>query len=320
MQTNYLSLALVVLSFSIPLFLGNYSFTVSAAITSLTAGAVFGNPQFFKFPRYTKSHIHEFNEGLSEIGEIVAFGAFGMLFSFSDFWLVLALAVLFTIVTLFSRLVVVVYLLRAPSGLTKNESIFVAWGGMRGLATAVLAIIAYQTFDVGNTSAQIAVEPEVFLSSILLALIMMTVVQSRTLRNIGLKTNSINVSNRKTDLLIERKIIISKLAFYQTERDRNEVNMNEYKELTIPLRDQLSRIYQELQLEIVSRRERMRSLVKELEMVVASAKRSAMLFEQKGTKCESTRARSSLMVAATKSPTPSDTWPSKLPAEWSWTP
>ncbi|MHA2277064.1 MAG: cation:proton antiporter domain-containing protein [Candidatus Kariarchaeaceae archaeon] len=268
MQTNYLSLVLVVLSFMIPVFLEEYSVTISAAITSLTAGAVFGNPQFFNFPRYEKAHIHEFNGGVSEIGEIVAFGAFGTLFSFTDFWLVFAFAFLFSIITLISRYVVVVYLLRFPSGLTQNESKFIAWGGMRGLATAVLAIIAYQTFLLHDIPiGQTVIKPEVFLSSILLCLIMMTIVQGSTLKRVGLQTNSINLSNRKTDLLVERRIIISKLAFYQRERDSNEISLNEYKELTFPLRDQLSKIYRELQLEIVSRRERMRSYIKELEMI-----------------------------------------------------
>ncbi|MFV2013827.1 MAG: cation:proton antiporter, partial [Candidatus Heimdallarchaeota archaeon] len=265
-QTNYLSLALVGLTFVIPVFLHEYGITISPAITSLTAGTVFGNPQFFKFPRFAKSHIHEFNNGIAEIGEIVAFGAFGTLFSFVDFWLALGIALLFTIVTLGSRYIVVVYILRFPSGLTKNESIFIAWGGMRGLATGVLAIIAYQTFLLHNNAVS-NIRPEVFLTSILIGLIIMTIVQGSTLKIVGMKTKSINVSNRKTDLLIERKIIISKLAFYQKERDIQELTMNEYKELTIPLRDRLTQIFHELQLEIVSRRERMRSYLKELELI-----------------------------------------------------
>lgn len=265
-QTSYLALALVSLSFVIPVLLHDTNMVISAPITSLTAGSVFGNPQFFKFPRYQKTHLNDFTGGISEIGEIVAFGAFGTLFSFHKFWLALALAVLFAIITLGSRFLVVVYILRYPSKLTRDESIFIAWGGMRGLATAVLAIIAYQTFLVHDGGSAI-IDPEVFLSSILLGLIIMTIVQGSTLKMVGMKTKSINLSNRKSDLLVERKIIISKLAFYQKERDIQELTMNEYKEITIPLRDRLTKIYFDLQMEIVSRRKRMRSLIKELEML-----------------------------------------------------
>lgn len=264
-QTNYISLGLVLLSFTISILLHG-TIEISAAITSLTAGAVFANPDLFGYPRFSVKHLHEFQSNISELGEILAFSLLGILISLDNILMAILVGFAFAVVIILSRLITIAGLLRKPANLTLNESIFISWGGMRGLATGVLAIMAFIEIE---KSESLAVDASFFLNAILIGLIFTALIQGLSLKYVGQKTSSIRISDKRSEFRAERRIITSKLAYYRKKLESNDIFIAEYDAITLPLRDQLAHVVSQIELEKKSEREQIDIYIKEFEMVIA---------------------------------------------------
>lgn len=264
-QTNYISLGLVFLSFTISILLHG-TIEISAAITSLTAGAVFANPHLFGYPRFSHRHLHEFQTNISEIGEILAFSLLGILITLDNIWAAILVGFVFAVVIILSRLISIAGLLRKPAKLTLNESIFISWGGMRGLATGVLAIIAYIEIE---KSDSVPIEAGFFLNSILIGLIFTALIQSLSLKYVGNKTSSIKLSDKRSEYRAERRIITSQLSYYRKKLESAEIGLSQYDSITLPLRDQLAHIVDQIEMEKKSEKERLDQSIREFEMVIA---------------------------------------------------
>jgi len=263
LQTNFISFCLVSISFAVAIHLSSLGIQISAAITSLSAGIVFGNPKMFNFKEFSQKHLHEFNASISEFAEIIAFVTIGTLMTFDNVWYSLLLGAVFTIFILLSRVLVVSGVLRRYTKMEFRESIFVSWAGMRGLATGVLVTIAI--IELPTSFDLVSINQGTFVNSIMIALILTTIIQSYSMMRVGRYTQSLSSIDRKDELQVQRRIITSKLSSYRQKFDQEKISQDTYRSRTIPLRDQLDKIVNELHLERQQREERISRYLSELE-------------------------------------------------------
>jgi len=266
-QQKFISFGLVTLSFAIAVTLTISGIIISSAIASLSAGIVFSNPESFNFQNFQQHHINEFNENISEFGEIVAFVTLGTLMSFNKFWLSIALGLGFTVFILISRIITTI-MLRRYTKLSIDESIFVSWAGMRGLATGVLASVALlQLSDFFSSTSGIT--SSLFINSILMTLIFTAVIQSLSIKKVGQRTNSISEKDRVAELRLERRILVSKLRYYRDLLDSHDISQDTFTMQTISIRDRLDEVNKELTFEQQSRVNRVEELFGKLKMSIS---------------------------------------------------
>ncbi len=267
-QTNLLSLALLITSFIFPLFFHEFHLPVSAAITSLTAGIVFGNPTVFGFNRFPLHELEDFQHVLSETGELIAFSAIGMFIAYNDFALVLGLALLFTLLGLIARLITVNVLLFPYKEISPKKAFFVGWAGMRGLASGTLVLIIYSTLkQYPSVANSLPVSPEILVSAIVLSLLLSALTQSLPMKKIGLRTGSLSKTNLVLKLQIEEEVLTAKLNYLQDVRNKREISLKEYQLLTLPLNDQLQKVRAELELESQNLQTQIKTTTYELLMI-----------------------------------------------------
>lgn len=265
-QTNMISLSLVLLTFVLSTYLRELGVEISAPITSLTAGIVFGNPQFFKIDRFSQEHLHEFQSNISELGELLAFVTIGMLFTPTDDILLSAgMGILIGVLAIVSRTISIA-ILRFPTNISLKESFFIAMGGMRGLATGVLAVLVLP--HIGPILTERITE-SVFIDAILFGLITTAAIQGLTIKYIGRKTSSIIIADKRKELRIDRRVITSRISFYKRMLDQGEITKTRYEDMTIPLYDKLTLIRRSIEKERKDDLERFGDLIEEFEMATS---------------------------------------------------
>ncbi|MCY3414603.1 MAG: cation:proton antiporter [Candidatus Heimdallarchaeota archaeon] len=262
-QTNYISISLVILTFTLSQYLHIYGINISAAITSLTAGAVFGNPQFFRIERFSQHHLHEFQSNISELAELLSFVTIGMLISPIHLGESLGIGLTIAVIAIISRTITII-ILSKPSKIDFKESIFISMGGMRGLATGVLAAIVLPPLIGLDTPFP----REIFLNSILFALLFTSLIQGLSIKKIGYKTDSLIHADKRQELRLERRIITSEISFYRRKLDKKEMSKAEYSALAIPLYDKLGAIKIAIEAERKSRVQRFKNLLNDFEKIL----------------------------------------------------
>ncbi len=262
-QTNFISLALVLLTFTLSAYAHSFGLEISAAITALTAGAVFGNPQFFNTERFSQHHLHEFQSNFSELAELLAFVTLGMLMTPDYLGISIIIGIFLGIVAIISRAISIL-ILSKWTRVSWKESIFISMGGMRGLATGVLAVIVIPELDHVFTTT---ITAEVFINSIMIALITTSAVQGLSIKFIGGKTNSLITADHRKELRVQRRVITSELSFYKKKLDAGMMSHARFEAITIPLYDELIKIKNKIESERKSKIKRVDKLLEEFEMV-----------------------------------------------------
>lgn len=242
-QTNYISLGLVLLTFTLSAYLHSIHIEVSAAITALTAGTVFGNPHFFNTERFPQHHLHEFQGNFSELAELLAFVTIGMLITPNDLGISIIFGIVFGLLAILGRTITMIILSR-PSGLNIKESIFISIGGMRGLATGVLAVIILPELKsvFSSTFTQ-----HIFVNSIVIGLIVTSLVQGLSVKYIGGKTSSLLIADIGKELRLNRRLLTSELSFMKRKLDDGLISKDRYRHLSLPLQDKLAKIKEEIE-------------------------------------------------------------------------
>ncbi len=266
-HTNFLSLALVIMAFVIPVSMHTIHLPVSSAITALTSGIVFGNPTSFRFQRFSLHPLEEFHVTISELGELVAFVALGTLIRLEFPVHLVTLGFSLAIIGLIVRIGTVMLL--SPLGKLKpKESLFIGWGGMKGLATGVLATISFNAVEANQTiSSSLPFPPHEFLSSVLFALFLSTILQGIPLKLVAKRTDTIILSDRQKELELKRSIITLQISFLQQQKEEGKITEAEYHIQSIPLRDKLAQVLHDLEVESRETWKKINSYLVQFEMI-----------------------------------------------------
>lgn len=267
-QTDFLSLALVILSFFIAIVLHSFDLPISSAITALTSGIVFGNPTSFRFARFSLADVDEFHTNISELGELIAFTALGTIIRLDRVIIMLEIALFLAIASVLIRLFVVFILLRITTSLSAKESVFIGWGGLRGLATGVLATVAfYQLSGRPDLVGGLPFTPQEFLSMVLVTLFFSTIIQGLPMKYVAKRTETIVLMDRIEELELKKRILTLQLTFLQDLKARGILSTSEYHLQSIPIRDKLTQVLHDLEVEYREEWRRINSYLLQFEML-----------------------------------------------------
>ncbi|RMG20075.1 MAG: hypothetical protein D6732_29105 [Methanobacteriota archaeon] len=267
-QTDFLSLALVILAFFIAIVLHSFNLPISSAITALTSGVVFGNPTSFRFSRFSLAEVDEFHTNISELGELIAFTALGTIIRLDKVVIMVEISLFLAIASIMIRMLVVFVLLRSTTSLSGKESIFIGWGGLRGLATGVLATVAfYQISERPDLIGNLSFTPQEFLSMVLVTLFFSTIIQGLPMKYVAKKTETIILMDRIEELELKKRILTLQLTYLQDQKTRGILTTSEYHLQSIPIRDKLTQVLHDLEVEYREEWRRINSYLLQYEMV-----------------------------------------------------
>lgn len=155
-ETAALSLTSVFLIFSLSQLID-----VSGAIACLAAGVIMSNPHYVRMKRwYTSSFMEPFWSKIVFLIEIFAFTFVGMLFDLESFGRFFVPGLVLSLIVLGVR-IVSVYISTSPLErhertkdiITNKDKFFIAFAGLKGLTTAVLALLSFVALE-GSESKQ----------------------------------------------------------------------------------------------------------------------------------------------------------------------
>ncbi len=267
-QTDFLSLGLVIMSFFVAIALHSFSLPISSAITALTSGIVFGNPTSFRFSRFSLAEVDEFHTNISELGELIAFTALGTIIRLDRVVIMLEISLFLAVASVLIRMMVVYVLLRSTTSLSGKESLFIGWGGLRGLATGVLATVAfYQISESSDLTNGLPFNPQEFLSMVLVTLFFSTIIQGLPMKFVAKKTETIVLMDRIEELELKKRILTLQLTYLQDQKARGILTTSEYHLQSIPIRDKLTQVLHDLEVEYREEWRRINSFLLQFEML-----------------------------------------------------
>ncbi len=236
LEESFVSLSALALIFAV-----GYMTETSAAIAALTAGIVLANPSLVKQSEYFKIEMFRFWDGITWIIEIFAFIMVGALFSIQE---IEAPIIIFSLII--SCIVIVarfgnMFFITSPLELSEStkehfstsERLFVSFAGMKGLTTAILALMAYIALADGS------LEIVLIMNSTIMVLIVTGLFQGMFLRPFAAKTNVVEDSDEIGELTAERIVFDAKLEFLVEEYSKGAITAIEFRTLSIPLKEQL---------------------------------------------------------------------------------
>lgn len=117
-----------------------------------------------------------------------------------------------------------------------NERLFIAFAGIKGLTTAILALMAFITLDF---DLQVA---EIILDSTIIVLIVTGLFQGVFIKPFASKTSVLEEQDELEELLADRIVLSSKLEYLVNEFDNKNISAHQYRMLSIPLKERLVNI------------------------------------------------------------------------------
>ena len=236
MEESFLSLSAVTLIFAI-----GYIVNVSSAIAALTAGIVLANPTIFRQSDYFKRSVFRFWDGISWIFELFAFILVGALFTLRGLEpTIIIFAIIISCIVILARFLGI-FLITLPLELfektkehfNSNERLFVSFAGMKGLTTAILALMAYTQLIESSTSI------DIILDSTIMVLIATGLFQGLFLKSFASKTSVMEETDELNEIMAERILLGAKLDYLVTEFDQKNLSAAQYRNLSIPLKERL---------------------------------------------------------------------------------
>ena len=236
LEESFLSLSALALIFAV-----GYMTETSAAIAALTAGIVLANPSLVKQPDYFKREMFRFWDGITWIIEIFAFIMVGALFSIQEIEApIIIFSIIISCIVIVARFVNM-FFITSPLELSKStkehfstsERLFVSFAGMKGLTTAILALMAY--IALADSSLAIVL----IMNSTIMVLIVTGLFQGIFLRPFAAKTNVVEDSDEISELMAERIVFDAKLEFLVDQYSNGAMTAIEFRTLSIPLKERI---------------------------------------------------------------------------------
>ena len=261
MEESFISLSAVTLIFAI-----GYIINISSAIGALTVGIVLANPTIFRQSDYFKRSMFRFWDGVSWIFELFAFILVGALFTLQGLEpTIIIFAIIISFIVILARFLGI-FLITLPLELFENtkehfntnERLFVSFAGMKGLTTAILALMAYTSLIANPTSIGI------ILNSTIMFLIATGLFQGIFLKPFASKTNVMDEIDELNEIMVEQILLGAKLDYLVTEFDQKRVTVTQYRNLSIPLKERLIEIRERI-LVLRAQREQQHKMVHLLE-------------------------------------------------------
>ncbi|MFW9904879.1 MAG: cation:proton antiporter [Candidatus Thorarchaeota archaeon] len=238
---NYLEESFISFSAVALIFVIGYITNTSPAIGALIAGFVFANPTIFKQADYFKRPIFRFWDGVTWIFELFAFILVGGLFSILEIRVeLLFFGMILSFIVIVGRFLGI-FLITLPLELKEstkehfntNERLFVAFAGMKGLTTAILALLAFITLDFNLELA------EIILDSTLMVLLMTGLFQSLFLKSFAKRTGVLEEYDELEEIITERIVLTAKLEHLVEEFSQEKISADQYRSLSIPIKERL---------------------------------------------------------------------------------
>ncbi|MFX0065513.1 MAG: cation:proton antiporter [Candidatus Hermodarchaeota archaeon] len=245
-EINSITFAAGIFVFALSTFLQNYGISTSFAIAALLAGFMVGSPERFGGKKFRKLSTIRFWEEISFLAETVAFVFIGLIFEIDDLLNpeimipVIVIGTIITIITLLARVAAVNVTLGRL--FDRGEKTFIGMGGMRGLATAVLALIIYKSPPEG-----IGISIQLALYIALFALLLSTLIQGSLIKRVANIAGTSEQIDEKALLEAQQDAGIARLEYLMSLREENQISEEDFLNLTISLRDEIATIDSKLQ-------------------------------------------------------------------------
>ncbi|MHA2334599.1 MAG: cation:proton antiporter [Candidatus Hodarchaeales archaeon] len=240
LEESFISLTAIALIFAV-----GYLIKISAPIGALVAGIVFANPTLFRQQDYFKRSMFRFWDGVTWIFELVAFIFIGALFTIIEIRIeIIIFAVILSLIVIIGRFIGT-FVITLPLELkekTKDhfntkERFFVGFAGMKGLTTAILALMALT--EIISLETGVLVIETLLLNSTIMVLIMTGLLQGIFLKPFAGKMGVLEEQDELEDIQAERIITSAKLEYIVNEFDKGSITAEQFRMLSIPLKENL---------------------------------------------------------------------------------
>lgn len=250
-EINSITFAAAIFIFALSTFLQNFGISTSFAIASLLAGFMVGSPHRFGGKKFRKLGTIRFWEEISFLAETIAFVFIGLIFEINDLFNpqimipVIVIGTAITIITLLTRVAAVnVTLARL---FNRGEKTFIGIAGMRGLATAVLALIIYENLLYHPPSGEMGITIQFGLYIAIFALLLSTLIQGSLIKRVANIAGTSEQIDEKALLEAQQDAGIARLEYLMSLREENQISEEDFLNLTIALRDEIATIDSKLQ-------------------------------------------------------------------------
>ncbi|MHA2298366.1 MAG: cation:proton antiporter [Candidatus Hodarchaeales archaeon] len=240
LEESFVSLSAIALIFAVGYLIG-----ISAPIGALVAGMVFANPTMFRQQDYFKRTMFRFWNGVTWIFELVAFIFVGALFTIIEIRIeIIFFAVILSLIVIIGRFIGT-FVITLPLELKEktkdhfntNERLFVGFAGMKGLTTAILALMAFT--EIIYLETEILVIETVLLDSTIMVLIITGLLQGIFLKPFAGKMGVLEEQDELEDILAGRIVTSAKLEYLVNEFDKGSITAEQFRMLSIPLKEKM---------------------------------------------------------------------------------